>query len=85
MQSGSDVQVMTITNTKGDSDEFMVRQSVAHTPPTCSQLVFKPYGDKEFLSKIYEGGNVNGVAVSQNSREEKALIAQDKQALERAE
>ena len=85
MQGGSDMQVMSITNAKGDSDEFGVRQSTAPTTPAHSQLVFKRYGDKEFLSKIYEGGNASGVAVSQNSKEEKELLAQGKQPVEHTE
>ena len=86
MQEGSDGTVMSVTSADGkDSDQFMVRQSQAPRTPAHTELVFRRYGDQEFLSKIYEGGNKIGVAVTEPSKLEKQLKAQGLQATEHTE
>lgn len=86
MQQGSDGGIMTVTSADGKhSAEFMVRQSQAPTQPAHTELVFRRYGDKEFLSKVYEGGNSAGVAVTGMSSEEKELKAQGQTPTEHTE
>src|SRR5690242_18604116 len=62
MGQGSDLQMMTVSNADGKAlDQFMVRESIAPTTPTHTELVFNRYGNKEFLRKIFEAGNKTGV------------------------
>jgi hypothetical protein len=62
----SDGGVMVITTNDGKNlDQFMVRDSIAPTTPAHTELVFNRYGNKEFLRKIYEAGNKNGIAVAE--------------------
>lgn len=77
---------MKVTSADGkDSDMFAVRESQAPKTPAHTELVFRRYGETEFLSKIYEGGNKIGVAVSEPSKQEKQLKAQGQQATEHSE
>ena len=86
MQQGSSGSAMTVTSADGkSSDMFMTRESQAPTTPAHTELVFRRYGDKEFLSKIYEGGNKLGVAVVGASKLEKQLMAQGQKATEHSE
>ena len=86
MQQGSSGSAMTVTSADGkDSDVFMVRESQARGTPAHTELVFRRYGDQEFLSKIYEAGNKLGVAVSAQSKIEKELVAQGQKAAEHTE
>lgn len=85
-QSGSEGGIMRVTSADGKlSDEFLVRQSQAPMRPAHTELIFRRYGDKEFLSKIYESGNKSGVAVSSVSAQEKELKAQGQQSVEHSE
>ena len=75
MEGNTDQGVMIVQNAKGDNvAEFSVRQSVDNRTPKHSELIFEKYGNTEFLTKIYEGGNQNGVAVAENSKEEVRLM-----------
>ena len=65
--------------------QFLVRQSIDGHKPSHSELVFHKYGNTEFLSKIFEGGSENGVAVTEPSKQEARLIDQGQQALEHSE
>ena len=66
---------MIAQNSKGDKvAQFAIRQSVDKRMPKHSQLTFRKYGDTQFLVKVYEGGRTNGVAVTEDSKEEKRLI-----------
>ncbi|MBV8073234.1 MAG: hypothetical protein JO270_25275 [Acidobacteriaceae bacterium] len=86
MQQGSSGGVMTVTSADGkDSDMFTVRESQARSVPAHTELVFRRYGDQEFLTKIYEGGNRLGVAVAGQSKMEKELVAQGQKATEHTE
>lgn len=86
MQQGSSGTIMTVTSADGkNSDVFSVRESQAPATPARTELVFRRYGDKEFLSKIYEGGNKLGVAVLGASKMEKQLQAQGQQPTEHSE
>jgi hypothetical protein len=77
MNQGSDLGVMTVSTADGsNSDQFMVRESIAPKTPAHTELVFNRYGNKEFLNKVYEGGNKTGVALMEPSKMEKELQAQ---------
>ncbi len=86
IQQDSDNSVMTVAGADGkNSDEFLVRESQAQSTPAHTELVFRRYGNVEFLSKIFVAGNKLGVAVSEPSKQEKELLAQGKQPTEHAE
>jgi hypothetical protein len=86
MLPGSDLTVMTVRSADNKiGEEFLVRTSQDTTTPQHSELVFNRYGDKEFLSKIYEGGSRIGVAVVEPSRQELRLQKQGQQPVEHAE
>jgi hypothetical protein len=86
VQQDSDNTVMTVTSADGkNSDQFLVRDSQASTTPAHTELIFRRYGNVEFLSKIFAAGNKLGVAVSEPSKQEKELQAQGKQPTEHAE
>lgn len=77
----SDLQIMTVSSAAGGaSAEFLVRTSYdAHTPKH-SELVFNRYGNKEFLTHIYQRGTKVGVSVVDASREEARLKKQGQSA-----
>ena len=86
MQQGSSGAVMTVTSENGKaSDVFTVRESQAPAVPAHTQLIFRRYGDKEFLSKVFQAGSKTGVAVAGESKLEKELIAKGQQASEHTE
>ncbi|HTU46011.1 MAG TPA: hypothetical protein VMF91_13160 [Bryobacteraceae bacterium] len=86
MLQGSSMTVMTITNANDRiSEEFLVRASDAKTAPTHTELVFNCYGNREFLTRIYEGGSRAGVAVEEPSRQELRLQKQGQSPVERTE
>jgi hypothetical protein len=67
------------------SAQFLVRQSVDNHRPNHSELVFRKYGNTEFLSKIFEVGSKDGVAVMEPSKQEAHLINEGQHALEHNE
>jgi len=74
-ESNTGGELMIARNGRGDNvDQFSVRPSIDQLTPRHSQLIFNKYGHTEFLSKIYEGGNRDGVAVSEISGREARLI-----------
>lgn len=55
---------MLVTNKSGkESAEFLVRDSRASHTPNHTKLVFERYGNKEYLTHIYEVGSKDGVAI----------------------
>jgi hypothetical protein len=86
MLPGSDLFIMSVTNENDTtSGEFTVRESEDGHRPNHSELVFKKYGNDEFLAKVYEGGSKTGVAVTETSRQEARLVKQGQQAEEHTE
>lgn len=86
MDQGSDGGVMVISSADGKNlDQFMVRDSIAPTTPAHTELVFDRYGNKEFLRRIYETGNKNGITVSETSQEEQQLNEQGQKPVEHTE
>jgi hypothetical protein len=86
VEGASDEGLMVVQNQRGDNvAQFAVRQSIDNHRPKHSELVFKRYGNSEFLSKVYEGGSKNGVAVSETSKEEARMVSQGQHAMEHTE
>ena len=86
LEGNSNLGVMDVQNRSGDNvAQFTVRQSVDTRRPRHSELVFRRYGNTEFLSKIYEGGTRHGVAVTENSKEETQLMQSGQHAMEHTE
>lgn len=86
MEQGSNGSVLIVSSLNGkDSDQALVNQSAAPSTPAHTELIFSRYGNKEFLSKIYEGGNKSGIAVADLSGEEKELQAQGQKPTEHSE
>ena len=86
IEGNSDLGVMTARNQHGDVvAQFNVRQSIDNHRPRHSELVFKRYGNTEFLSKVYEGGSRNGVSVTETGKEEARLVSQGQHAIEHTE
>ena len=86
MVPNTDLTIMSATSADGGtSAEFMVRASDdAHTPRH-SELIFNKYGNKEYLTHIYETGTKTGVAVTDESRSETRLKKQGQHATEHTE
>ena len=84
--SNSDLGVMTARNGQGDVvAQFNVRQSLDSRRPRHSELVFRRYGNTEFLNKIYEGGTRNGVALTETGQQERQLVSEGQHAFEHIE
>jgi hypothetical protein len=81
-----DQSLMTAISDDGKADaEFLVRRSVDNHRPYHSELVFRKYGNTEFLSKIFEVGSKEGLAVLEPSKQEAQVINTGQQALEHSE
>lgn len=77
---------MVAQNKNGDNvAQFNVRQSIDNHRPRHSELVFRKFGNTEFLSKVYEGGSKNGVALTETSKEESRLVSAGQQGIEHTE
>lgn len=86
IEDNSDFGVMTVQNKNGDNvAQFNVRQSIDNHRSKHSQLVFRRYGNTEFLSKIYEVGSKNGVALTETGKEEQRLVSEGQHGLEHTE
>jgi len=86
IENNSDLGVMTVQNKNGDNvAQFNVRQSIANQRPAHSELVFRKYGNTEFLSKVYEVGSKAGVALAETAKAEARLAKEGQQAQEHTE
>ena len=86
VSSYPDQSLMTAISDNGKaSAQFLVRQSIDNHRPNHSELVFRRYGNTEFLSKIFEVGSKEGVAVMEPSKQEARLASQGQQVLEHSE
>jgi hypothetical protein len=69
----SDLNVMEITSADGSiSALFQVQQSDANSAPAKSELIFNKYGNRYFLTKLFDEGNPSGSQVIE-SRYEKQV------------
>lgn len=86
IEGNTDMSVMRIQNRSGDNvAQITVRQSTDSRTPRHTELIFKKYGNTEFLSKVYEGGSKDGVAVSEMSKQEARLMQNGQRGIEHAE
>jgi hypothetical protein len=86
MMGDSNLTVMTTTseNDKTTAD-FTVRATIDKHRPDHSELVFRKYGDTEFLSKVFEVGSKTGVEVTENRKQEARLAKQGQNVMEHTE
>jgi len=86
MMQGSNLSLMTVSN---DNDKtsvaFIVRESRDNHTPAHSEVVFRKYGNTEFLDKIYETGTKIGVSTTETGREEQHLLQQGQHPTEETE
>ncbi len=86
VEGNTDQGVMNVQNQNGDNvAQLNVRQSIDNHRPKHSEIVFKRYGNVEFLSKVYESGTRNGVAVTETGKEEARMVSQGQHAIEHTE
>jgi hypothetical protein len=71
---GSDLTVMQISRADGkQSALFDVESELAKGTPAKSELIFNKYGDRYFLSEMFDEGNADGSRLTP-SRDEKRAI-----------
>lgn len=86
VEGNSDEGIMTAQNQNGDNvAQFNVRQSIDNHRPKHSELVFRKFGNTEFLSKVYEGGSKNGVSLTETGKEESRLVSAGQHGVEHTE
>ena len=77
MERNSDLNVMRVENQRGENvAQFEVRDTIADHRPQHSELVFRKYGNTEFLSKLFEGGSRTGSELTETSKEEARMVSQ---------
>ncbi len=82
----SNLSVMTATSEDGKTSvTFIVREARADHTPAHSELVFRKYGDTDFLSRIFEVGSKLGVDVTEPSRQEQHFAQQGLHPIEHSE
>ena len=86
MEKNSNLNVMRVENQHGDNvAQFEVREATADHRPAHSELVFRRYGNVEFLSKIFEGGSRTGSQVTETGKQEARMVSQGQHAMEHIE
>jgi hypothetical protein len=86
MMEGSDLSVMTVAGKNGKIiADFHVQAAIDDHRPNHSELVFRKYGNTEFLNKVFETGSKTGVAVAETSKQEKRFVDQGQRAIEHSE
>lgn len=75
MQGDSNLMVMTaMSDNDKTSVSFIVREARDDRTPVHSELIFRKYGNAEFLSKIFQSGTKLGAEVTETGREEQHLV-----------
>ena len=86
MVQDSDLSVMTVTSQNDKiSEEFLVRTTIADHTPKHSEILFRKYGNTEFLNKLFETGSKSGVEVTETSRQESRLVKHGQHATDHSE
>lgn len=86
VEGNTDQGIMEVQSQSGENiAQLNVRQSIDNRRPKHSEIVFKRYGNTEFLSKVYESGSKHGVAVTETGKEEARLVSQGQHAIEHTE
>jgi len=82
----SDAQAMTVQTQKGDNvAQFEVRQTRANHTPRHTELVFRKFGNTEFLSKIFESGSRDGAELTETGKQEARMVSSGQHAIEHTE
>jgi hypothetical protein len=77
VMQGMEISVMTVTNENDKTSvSFNVRTTLHEHTPAHSEIVFRKYGDTDFLSKIFEAGSKLGAEVTETSRKEAKFVNQ---------
>jgi hypothetical protein len=77
MVHNTDLQLMTMTSENDKTSvSFIVGTAIDDHTPRHSELIFRKYGDTEFLNKIFESGSRTGAEVTERSRDEKRFAQQ---------
>ncbi len=86
IMQGSELTVMTATSANDKTSvEFIVREAIADHNPRHSELVFRKYGNTEFLNKLFERGSKIGVAIAEADREEARVAKHGLRGMEHSE
>lgn len=86
MMEGSDLSVMTVTSKNGKmAADFHVQEAIDNHQPRHSELVFRKYGNTEFLTKVFEAGTKTGVGLTETSKQEAHFVSQGQQGMEHSE
>jgi hypothetical protein len=86
VMQGADMSVMIVTTADGKhSVDFLVREAQADHSPRSTELMFNRYGQKEFLSRVFEQGSKLGVAVAEPPRQELRLQKQGQHPMQHVE
>jgi hypothetical protein len=73
MLENSDLNVMEISSVDGRTSALLqVREADANSTPAESELIFNKYGNRYFLTKVFDQGNANGSEIV-GSRYEKTV------------
>jgi len=76
MLENSDLKFMEITSADGSTSAlFEVHETDASSAPAKSELVFNKYGNRYFLSKLFDEGNPSGNEVVESAYEKKVSQA----------
>jgi len=72
MLDDSDLRIMEIRSANGKTSAlFEVQESEANSTPAKSELIFNKYGNRYFLSELFDEGNPSGSRVPKSRYEEK--------------
>jgi len=76
MLDSADTGVMEITNADGSTAAlFEVQQAQANSSPGKSELIFDKYGNRYFLTKLFDEGNPSGSQVLESRYEKRVSQA----------
>src|ERR1700747_3699563 len=80
MLDDSDLTVMEIISADGSTSAlFQVQESDANSAPAKSELIFNKYGNRYFLSKLFDEGNPSGSKVVESRYERGIQVAAEAQ------
>ncbi len=86
MMPDTELTVMHVTSENDKTNvEFLVREAIDDHTPSHSELVFRKYGNTEFLNKVFEAGSKTGIEVTETSRQEARLGKQGQHAMPHSE
>ncbi|MGO4885523.1 MAG: hypothetical protein ACLP59_32575 [Bryobacteraceae bacterium] len=86
MVDNTELSMMTVTSENDKvTVEFIVRDATDDHRPNHSELLFRKYGNTEFLSKLFEAGSRNGVEITETSRQEARFAKHAEHATEHIE